>query len=305
MSASTARLLVLVVAALGASAALAAQRTFDRRIEAPPGGRLTFSADVGSVAIVGQDAQEVVIHAELQGSQSFLDHLHIDAGRSSSGVTVSMHGGDTGWLDWLDWFRFGSGRVRFTVAVPRDYPVDLRTSGGDVDVRNLNASLHAASSGGGAHLDDIAGAVNLHTSGGSIQAAHLAGSARLSSSGGGIDVSDSAGDLDLNTSGGGVDLRNDDGRIDAVTSGGGIRAQLRSNRGISLATSGGSITLLLPQGTGGSLDAESSGGGITSDFPVTTTHFAGDDHLAGTIGGGGAPISLHTSGGGIHIGPEH
>jgi DUF4097 and DUF4098 domain-containing protein YvlB len=125
----------------------------------------------------------------------------------------------------------------------------------------------------------------------------------LSSSGGPIDVSDSTGNLQLHTSGGGISIRNGDGAVDAHTSGGSIRAELRSNHGIDLSTSGGGITLLIPKNTNGSIDAETSGGGVTSDLPVTTTHFDGSNRLEGTLGSGGAQISLHTSGGGIHIEP--
>jgi len=66
-------------------------------------------------------------------------------------------------------------------------------------------------------------------------------------------------------------------------------------------TSGGGITVLLPPNIQGSVDAASSGGGVTSDFPVTMSGFTGGNHLQGSIGGGGPPIYLHTSGGSIHL----
>jgi hypothetical protein len=302
MGRSTVRLMVIIAAALGTSVALAAQSTYDRQLNAPPGGRLTFDSDVGSVAIVGRDTPEVVIHAELEGSESFLARLHIGAEQTPSGVTISAHMAHN---DWFDWFNFTPNRVRFTVEVPRDYPVDLRTSGGSIDVRDLNAPLRARTSGGGVLVQNVAGGVKVHTSGGAIEAERLNGPVVLSSSGGRIDVTDSTGDLDLRTSGGGIRIQNDDGRVYALTSGGGIRAKLRSNRGITLTTSGGAITLLLPQNTRGSIQAESSGGGVTSDFPLSTAQIAAGNRLQGAIGGGGAPIYLHTSGGSIHIAPEN
>jgi len=303
MATSTARLVVLIAATLGASVAVAAQRNYDRRLEAPAGGRMTFDTDVGSITVVGHDAPEVVIHARLQGSRSFLAHLHIDAEGAASGVTVSVHSAHRGWLDWLDWLDSGPSRVRFAVEVPHDYPINLRTSGGRIGVRDLNASVRAASSGGGARVQNVAGTVDVHTSGGRIEAEHIAGPAELSSSGGGIEVADSTGDLQLSTSGGGIRLKNDEGRIHAVTSGGSIRAQLRANRGLSLNTSGGGITLLLPQNAHAAIDAQTSGGDIRADFPFSMTKIAAEDHLVGAIGGGGPPISLRTSGGSIHIEP--
>jgi hypothetical protein len=303
MTRSTTRLLVILVAALGSSAVLAAQRTYDKRLDAPPGGRLTFDADVGSVVIVGRDAPEVVLHADLEGSQSFLDGFRISAEQTSSGVTVSARGAHEGWLGWLGLFNFGSTHVRFDIEVPRGYPVDLRTSGGRIDVRTLNAEVRAETSGGGVVVQDVAGTVNAHTSGGSIEAERLNGQTKLTTSGGGITVTDSTGDLYARTSGGSIHIQNEDGRVDAHTSGGGIRAALRANRGAVLATSGGSITLLLPQDAHATIDATTSGGRVMSDLPVTTTEFARND-LRGTLAGGGPPISLHTSGGSIHIESE-
>lgn len=300
MDKSTTRIMAILAATLCTSVALAAQRTYDKSVNAPPGGRLTFDADVGSVSVVGRDAPKVVVHADLEGSESFLERLHIDTEQTPSGVTISAHVPHSGFFNWLN---FGSSRVRFTIEVPRNYPVELRTSGGGIDVRDLKASVHGKTSGGGIHVQNIAGEVKMHTSGGSVEAERLDGPAELSSSGGPIDVTDSTGNLDLGTSGGGISIRNDDGTIDAHTSGGPIRAELRSNRGISLSTSGGGITLLLPQNAHGTIDAETSGGGVTSDFSVTTTQFGDSNHLQGTIGGGGPRISLRTSGGGIHIGP--
>lgn len=301
MATSTARILAIIAATLCTSVALAAQRTFDKQLSAPPGGRLTFDADVGSVTIVGRDSPEVVVHADLEGSQSLLDRLHVSAEQTPSGVTVTARATHEGWFEWFSW---GSTRVDFTIEVPRNYPVDLRTSGGGIDVRGLNAAVLGKTSGGGIRLQNITGNVTMHTSGGGIDAEHVNGPVQLTSSGGPIDVTDSTGNLDLDTSGGGIHIQNDDGNVQAHTSGGSIRAQLRSNQGINLSTSGGSITLLLPQNTPGSIDAETSGGSVSSDFPLTTTHFSSGSHMQGTIGGGGASISLHTSGGSIHIGPE-
>lgn len=307
MPTATARIVAVIATMLITSAAVAEQRSYDKRLDAPPGGHLVFAADVGSVAIVGSDAPAVVIHADLHGSQEFLDRLHISAEQTSSGVMVTArltHDGWFGWSGWLDWLGSGSSRVRFQVEVPRNYPVDLRTSGGGIDLRGLNAQVDARTSGGGIVIQDIAGAVDAHTSGGSVEAERLTGSARLTSSGGGIEVTDSTGDVFARTSGGGIRLQNDDGKVDGHTSGGEIRAELRANRGITLDTSGGGITLRLPPNTGGSVDAATSGGRVTSDLPFTTTQIGDGSHLRGTIGGGGPSIYLHTSGGGIHLEQE-
>jgi DUF4097 and DUF4098 domain-containing protein YvlB len=292
--------MLIAVATLGTSVALAAHRTYDNRLNAPPGGQLTFDADVGSVSVVGGDARDVVIHADMEASEAFLSDFHISAEQTSSGVTISArrsHG-------WFDWFSFGFTRVRFTIEVPRDYSIHVHTAGGNLDVRDLNAAVRAGTSGGNASLQNVAGTIDLHTSGGSIDAEHLNGPSRLSTSGGGIEVADSTGDLDLRTSGGSIRLRDDDGKVYARTSGGNIRAQLQANHGIDLSTSGGNITVLLPRDTHASLDAETSGGRVSSGLPLSTTEITDSEHLRGAIGGGGPPIDLHTSGGDVRLDPR-
>ncbi len=303
MARSTVRLLVLIAATLLTSVATAAQKSYDRQLAAPAGGHLRFHTQVGSVTVVGHSARDVTIHADLQGPRSFLDRLHISARQSASGVRISAHLAHGSWFHWFD---FGlHHRVRFTVEVPRDYPVELRTSGGSLEVQDLNAPVRAWTSGGRVRMQDITGRVKAHTSGGNVEANQLNGPIQLSSSGGSIHITNSTGTLELHTAGGNIRIRNVDGRIHAVTSGGDISAALRSNHGISLRSGGGDITLLLPLSTHASLDAKTGGGSVSSEFPFSTTQIVSGSHLQGTIGGGGAPISLYSGGGDIRIRPEN
>lgn len=303
MPSSTARFLLLIAASLGTSVALAAHRTYDNRLNAPAGGQLTFDADVGSVTVVGRDTREVVVHADLDAPESFLSDFHISAEQTPSGVTISARKSHNDWFGWFS-FNFGSTDVHFTVEVPRDYPVHLQTAGGDIHVRDSSAPVQGATSGGSVRVQNVTGSIDLHSSGGSIDGERLNGPTKLNTSGGNIDVADSTGDLDLRTSGGSIHLRDDDGKVDAHTSGGSVSAQLRANRGISLSTSGGSITVRLPQGIRATIDAETSGGRVSSDFPLSSTQLTDSAHLQGTIGGGGPPIDLRTSGGDIRLEPR-
>ncbi len=299
----TGRALAILVCALAASASSAAEKTYDQRFNAPPGGQLTVNTDVGSVTVVGGNAREVIVHADMSGPNDFLAHLDVKAVQDSRGVTVTAHVPRLVWFYWSEWFGLGREHVRFTIDVPRDYPVDIRTSGGGVDVRNLNASLRGTTSGGSIMIRDLAGAITAHTSGGSIDAAELNGRVELRTSGGSIGVTDSTGDLDAQTSGGSIRLEGIDGKVTAVTSGGSVIAEMRTNRGVSLITSGGSIRLMLPTSVGASIDAHTIGGRAESAIPLSTTEVAVRNRLRGAINGGGEPVFLRTSGGSIQIDP--
>jgi DUF4097 and DUF4098 domain-containing protein YvlB len=289
------RLLLVPILELTASAGWAADRTFDQHFTAPPGGRLTVDTDVGAITVVGHSARDLTVHADISGTDA--DHIKISAEQTANGVTVIGRSTEGGWFH----FGFGSNRVRITVDLPSDYPVELKTSGGPIEVRAVSAQVRGSTSGGAIELRDIAGAIDMHTSGGGIDAENLKGSVRLRSSGGPLDIANVTGDLDVHTSGGGIDLRNIDGKIDAETSGGGVHVEARSNHGISLSTSGGPVTLLLPADVHAFVDAETSGGHVRSEIPVSVTEVAEPNHLRGQINGGGERIALHSSGGGIHI----
>jgi len=352
--------MVLIVATLAAPIALAAHRSYEKQLSAPSGGRLTFHTQVGSVHVVGTETRAVTVHALLTGAKAFLNRIHITAKKTAAGVRISAHLTRADWGHWFHSTLFESNDVRFTVDVPRDYPVDLRTSGGDIGVHELNAPVRASSSGGDISIADVAGKIGLHTaggnarlqyvsgavraqtSGGDIEVKYLKGPARLSASGGDIQIEDSAGTieihagggdiqvkndsgratmssaggdihivasigtLDLRSGGGDIHLLNDDGKVQGLTSGGSVWAQLRANDGVSFRSGGGDIDLLLPRNVGAALEARSSGGSVTADFPLSATRIriTSDTRLSGTIGSGGALISLHASGGDIQISPS-
>lgn len=300
MGKSAYKLAAVLLLGIAASTSLAAQRAFDKRFDVSPGGQLIVDTSMGSVEVVGQDSREVAVHAEITGSNAFVDRFKITAEQESSGVTVRS---DTdSFRSWLDWF-FPLTRVSFVISVPRDYRVDVHTSGGRIEIRSLTADAKGRTSGGGIYLEDITGSIDMRTSGGGIHGNGLKGPAELKTSGGGIHLENCTGDLDVRTSGGGIRLQGIDGHVTARTSGGGITVEARSNRGISLATSGGSITLFLPQTVHASVDAWTSGGRVHVDLPMTSTEIADHSHVRGAINGGGEPIVLHTAGAGIHVGP--
>jgi hypothetical protein len=292
----TGKAAVVLLFILVTPASLAAHREFDKRFQTPPQGHLTVSSDTGSVTVVGQDTPEIVVHAEVSGSAAAVDRFIVAAEQDSSGVKVSgRSGGRFGW-------DFSGVQARFTIAVPRAYSVEVVTAGGEIDVQNVKSGVQAVTSGGGINIRDVAGSVIARTSGGGIGVEGLRGPVELRTAGGSIHARRCTGDLEARTSGGGITLDDIDGRVTARTSGGGIHAEVLVNHGVSLTTSGGGITLLLPADVRASVDASTSGGEVGSEFPFSSTETLKRAQIRGAIHGGGEPVRLHTSGGGIHLG---
>ena len=311
----------------------AADKRLDRSFDVSPGGNLTVDAEGADVKVTGSDAGKVVVEIVVSGSQSYVDNMALSAEQTSEGVAVSAKR-STGWKGW---FSFGNTRGTITVSVPKSYNVDLKTSGGDLKVAQLQGNAFGRTSGGDIDIQNVHGPVRMQTSGGDITVANIEGKTEVQTSGGDVQVNTVAGDLDIGTSGGGiqvqqvtgalrartssgdvratnvrgdVDLRSSggdidatgiDGRIRASTSGGDIDAELLgANRGVHATTAGGSIVLRMDSDVSGVLSASTSGGSIRTDLPVTTSEIS-ERKLNGVIKGGGEEIFARTSGGNIRL----
>lgn len=271
------RCFVVAFALLLACSADAAERKFERTFAVSPGGALTVDSDSASVRVSGGDTNQVTVRMSARGSEEDLDGAKLEAVQTDGGVTVTLRMRKNNWFNW------GNREASIEVTVPRRYGIDVRTSGGSVE------------------LTDTTGTAALRSSGGSVFAKNVIGNVEARTSGGGIHAENIRGDIDAATSGGSVRLLNIDGRIRGKTSGGSVECSLAGeNRGISATTSGGSIRVTVPRATSGNLDATTSGGSINSDLPVTTTSQQ-NGQLKGTINGGGQPIYAHTSGGSISL----
>lgn len=312
-------------------AAHAAEKRLDRTFTVAPGGRLTIDADGSDLRVEGTSGNQVAVHVLITGSERFLKRLTLSAEQSGNDVALLAKQEGT----WLT-FGWNNNGGTIEVKVPRDYNIDIRTSGGDMTVGQLQGEARGKTSGGDIRVADIHGPVDMQTSGGDVRVEQVEGSTRLSTSGGDIEIARLTGDLDAKTSGGYIHLdditgkvlartssgnviasgvRGDsdlktsggdiratiDGKIAAHTSGGDVTAELvGANRGISVSSSGGDLTVRVPKGTTGELNAATSGGSVRSELPVTTTEM-GDHKLTGTLNGGGNAIYARTSGGSIKV----
>ncbi|MGH8176470.1 MAG: DUF4097 family beta strand repeat-containing protein, partial [Steroidobacter sp.] len=330
---------IRVAAVLGvcllSSTAWSAEKRLDRTFAVTPGGTLTVGASGSDITVTGTDANQVIVQIVATGSQGSLDEMTLSAEQTAGGVAVTEKHRDGGWFGGLWSTRHVDSAI--TVKVPRRYNIDLKTSGGDLVVTQLQGDALGKTAGGDIRVSQVRGPVRMRTSGGNVTIEDIHGEADVRTSGGDIVVSSvngstdvgtsggsirltsivgatqadtSSGDViaasirgnvDLNTSGGDIAAAAIDGKIRTRTSGGNITAELiGANRGISASSSGGNIVLRVSKNITADLNASNSGGSISSDLSVGARQ-AGKTKLNGAINGGGATIRAHTSGGDIKL----
>jgi DUF4097 and DUF4098 domain-containing protein YvlB len=309
----------LAATVLLAAATASAEFTLERRMALPSGGTFKLVSDVGSVVITGDSTSgaQVSLSTSIDDFDKRFD-LKFEEGPGTVTVTVKQRGGGPS-----TWFSdiFRSGRVQFTIHVPRATTVDVDTAGGSIQASALTGRVRVRSSGGGLTVRDVTGNVDGDTSGGPIQVQRIAGDARVNTSGGGITIGEVQGSVNADTSGGGIEITTAKGDIVARTSGGSVRVTGAGGR-VEAHSSGGAVSVAFAAGNGKggtisssgggvraevdptvalSIKASSSGGGVKSDIPVTVQGTVSSDTLNGNLNGGGPALSLRSSGGGVHI----
>jgi len=299
---SSTRLNVIVCFLLVAASisGVAANRHFEKKFQVSPGGTLSVSTDAGSVRVTGTSLNEVSILVEMEGRQKDIDGFEIKAEQTSGGVEVKGNSHTSGWKI----FRAYDMDAKFTISVPRNYSLRLGTSGGDVEVRDIQGSVEGKTSGGDVRVGTVEGKMDLHTSGGNIHVESAKGNVRAETSGGDVHVTSVTGDVEGETSGGNVTVADVDGRVRAETSGGNVTVKVRGgNKGVHAETSGGNVEIHIAKTCAADIDASTSGGDVECDLPVTVAGKIKESSVKGTINGGGPLIYAHTSGGNVRIRP--
>ena len=253
--------------------------------EVSPGGTLKVVAQGASVNIETGSASRVEIEIARHGDSEdrILRDYDIDVRREGDRIVVEAERRRLS--DRL--FGFFKRSLEIDVVLPRRFDVEITTSGGSIEIAELQGTVDATSSGGSLRFDAIGGEVNARTSGGSII------------------IEECTGNTNVRTSGGSIRINDARGAVNATTSGGSVKAYISKQPGgdSKLTTSGGSVTVYLDESIGVELDAKTSGGRVRTDFDfeVSGTNSYSKHRITADLNGGGPRLYLRTSGGSIHI----
>jgi hypothetical protein len=132
----------------------------------------------------------------------------------------------------------------------------------------------------------------------------------LTAHNGGISISSVDGRLEFTTTNGGVRLDDVAGDVKGRTTNGGVNVALTGSswrgRGLDVETSNGGVRLSLPESYAANIETGTVNGGFHSDIASLNVERNERDRQRNTrintaLNGGGAPIRVTTTNGGIHI----
>lgn len=200
--------------------------------------------------------------AEVQGEWTLRsrerDGVRYELFRDGQDVVLCVLPDDRG-MCRRDGISSGSGRgrdpgsVAVTVRVPRGVRLLVRSGNGAVRVSGITAEVDAASGNGDVTVDRSGGPVRAHSGNG---------------------------DVDVTTARGPVNAHTGNGRIWARM------REIEGSEDMEFHSGNGRVTVELPEGVEGLLEAWTGNGHIESDFPITVEGRFSVSRLSGTIGSG-------------------
>ncbi len=289
-------------------------------------GLLTLKTDIGSIEIntsAGENVDIKIVKNVNTGSERRakreLDRFRVHYEHNGTDVNIDADY-ERKSFSFFSWFR-KKLKVKYIITVPKNYNLNLATSGGSIKVSDLKGSVNVRTSGGSLRFGNIDGPITGKTSGGSISLSESTGDVKINTSGGSIKIGKVDGIIDAHTSGGSIKIEecsaaisaytsggsikvNDiHGPLDAKTSGGSVTARFtqQPESDCRLKTSGGSINVYLADHLRFNIDAGTSGGRVKTDLPLTIEGSIKSTKILGTLNGGGPLLYLKTSGGNVNL----
>lgn len=127
----------------------------------------------------------------------------------------------------------------------------------------------------------------------------------LDANNGGIRVRGVSGRIQGETTNGGVRLEGVGGDVRVRTTNGGVEVRLAGQRwdgtGLDARTTNGGVTLHVPRDYAMDLETGTVNGSVSSDIPITVAGRLDRRELRTKLNGGGAPVRVRTTNGGVRI----
>jgi DUF4097 and DUF4098 domain-containing protein YvlB len=249
------------------------------------GAELTLTARHGDVEVSGVEGHcEIdVQHGKLQTRRT----AGVDAKVSYGALVAEEVEGDL-----LVEARHAEARVADVAG-----GADVQTSYADIRLEGIGGDARARVEHGGVHAVDVTGTLTAEASHQDVSLDRVRGRVEVSVRGGGVAAQGLGDGVHARTRGGDVSIDGFRGPVDVEADGGNVRLVPGAPlvEAIVAAVRDGEVRLEVPPGSRFTLEAESRHGELEIDVPELDRRRT-EGRVTGTIGGGGASVSLTADG---------
>ncbi|TDI74465.1 MAG: hypothetical protein E2O84_05860 [Bacteroidetes bacterium] len=212
---SRALLLAILIPAFSVSA-----QEVNRTYDVSPGGILRLDLETGgTITITGWNRNEVEVNISVSGRDGSDVIVDLEEIRNGVAIATEYEG------------RNGRADLEIDIRVPFIFNLDIETSGGDVQIENVEGEIKGQTMGGDLEFDNIKGEIDFSTMGGDISLENSIVDGSVETMGGEVYLENVVGNVNGHTMGGEVTYEN-------------VRANPNSrNKELEITTMGGEINL--------------------------------------------------------------
>jgi hypothetical protein len=164
--------LILMAILLLTMPAYAKSEKIDKTFSVNKGGTLVVECDQGSIYVGTYEGDEVFVSVKKRASnQDQLENFGVQIEQRGNDIYVKGENGQDNMVG-----------VEFTVDVPREYNVDLRTGEGYISVADIKGNVDAYTSEGNIKVSDVGGDLKAGAPKGSIRSGKITGKSSVKNS---------------------------------------------------------------------------------------------------------------------------
>jgi DUF4097 and DUF4098 domain-containing protein YvlB len=250
---------------------------------------LSVESPGGSIVITGWDRDEVRVQAE---------HSHrsyVAVRRTRGGERLSIDAEAT---------RGPTTIVDFRLSVPRSLALDLSGMYTDITVEGVNGEVSAETMQGDVTVRGGSGSVKVSSTTGKVVVEGARGKIEAETAADDIRFVNVQGDVVAESAGGDILFENAQATsVDVGTTGGRISYEgtLVNGGTYYFGAHGGSVTMVVPEGTGASINLATVYGSIVTNLNGQVERLKGGERHQLTVGDGGAIVEIETFAGRIAL----
>lgn len=175
--------------------------------------------------------------------------------------------------------------ANISITAPADSTIDLATSNGRIEIKDIHGSGPVHTSNGRIVMDNVRGEHEVHTSNGRIV------------------IDGMEGDADVQTTNGSINIKRMHGAVKAASSNGSIsfEGELPEGSVSRFETSNGSVKVRLQGEPDARVTARTSNGRVNANLPLQSVSTQGRSHIEGVAGNGSGELVIRTTNGSINI----
>jgi hypothetical protein len=166
-----------------------------------------------------------------------------------------------------DWTGRGSGNVIWTITVPPQTEIEVKTASGDVSVDGLTKDVEIKTASGDVTIENSSGDIEIQTASGDVELTETSGEIEVTVASGDVSGSGINGDIEISSASGDIKIEQSEGEFDLSTASGDIETtKITLQAASKMSAASGDIDAVMAKSPAYDLTLETASGNLELDY---------------------------------------